>query len=118
MKDDSFKDFVVEQLESLPDFECRGMFGGYGLYSVGVFFGIIHRGALYFKVGGGTMNDYRAAGMKPFRPRKKQTLRSFYEVPADVLENRSLLVEWARKAVAQSTASTQSQRRTRRLKSR
>ena len=37
--------------------------------------------------------------MTPFRPSKRQTLRTYYEVPADVLENRNELTRWARDAV-------------------
>ena len=33
VKNDSFKDFVVEQLAGVPDLSYRAMFGGYGLYS-------------------------------------------------------------------------------------
>jgi TfoX/Sxy family transcriptional regulator of competence genes len=32
MKDDSFKTFVLDQLQKLDDVEARRMFGGYGLY--------------------------------------------------------------------------------------
>jgi TfoX/Sxy family transcriptional regulator of competence genes len=32
IKDDSFKDFVLDQLQGLDDVSARGMFGGYGLY--------------------------------------------------------------------------------------
>lgn len=30
-KTDDFKNFVLDQLEYLPDLICRAMFGGYGL---------------------------------------------------------------------------------------
>jgi DNA transformation protein and related proteins len=33
--------------------------------------------------------------MKPFRPNPKQTLKTYYEVPADILEDRELLARWA-----------------------
>ena len=46
-KDDSFKDFVLDQLSDLDDVEARRMFGGYGLYQDEIFFGIIHKGRLY-----------------------------------------------------------------------
>jgi len=32
MKEDSFRDFVLDQLRSLEGGSCRAMFGGYGLY--------------------------------------------------------------------------------------
>ncbi len=100
VKNDSFKDFVAEQLAGVPDLSCRAMFGGYGLYSGEKFFGIIHRDTLYFKTDRQTVGDFIEAGMKPFRPNRKQTLKSYYEVPADVLEDRTVLVEWAGKATA------------------
>jgi TfoX/Sxy family transcriptional regulator of competence genes len=31
-KDESFKDFVLDQLRELDDVEARRMFGGHGLY--------------------------------------------------------------------------------------
>ncbi len=37
--------------------------------------------------------------MKPFRPNAKQTLKSFYEVPIDVIEDAEVLAQWATEAV-------------------
>lgn len=74
------------------------MFGGYGLHRGDVFFGIIHRGRLYFKTDAQTRSPYLEAGMKPFRPNAKQTLKSYYEVPVDVIEDTDQLAAWARKA--------------------
>jgi len=49
MGGDSFKDYVVDQLRELGNVDCRAMFGGYGLYRSDNFFGILHKGRLYFK---------------------------------------------------------------------
>jgi DNA transformation protein len=98
-KRDSFKDFVLDQLTDLHGLTCRAMFGGYGLYQKAKFFGIIHKGRLYFKVTIATASRYKAHGMKPFRPSAKQTLKSFYEVPIDVIENAEALTQWATEAV-------------------
>jgi len=99
MKDDSFKNFVLDQLEELPDLECRSMFGGYGLYQDEIFFGIIFKGRLYFKTNARTVVPYRRLGMKPFRPNSKQTLKSYYEVPVDIIEDCDRLTIWAREAL-------------------
>jgi DNA transformation protein len=99
-KSDGFKDFVLDQLTELRGLTCRAMFGGYGLSYKGTFFGIIHKGRLYFKVSPSTVREYRAQGMKPFKPNAKQTLKSFYEVPADVIEDGSLLTAWAQQAAS------------------
>ena len=98
-RDDSFRLFVLEQLQGLRGVECRAMFGGYGMYHDGVFFGILYRERLYFKTDEATRPAFRAAGMKPFRPNANQTLTSYYEVPVDILEDRQRCVEWAREAM-------------------
>jgi DNA transformation protein and related proteins len=98
-KHDGFKDFVLDQLADVPGVTARAMFGGYGLYCRATFFGIIHKGRLYFKVSASTMPRYKKHDMKPFRPNAKQTLKSFYEVPVDVLEDTEALTKWATEAV-------------------
>jgi len=98
-KNDSFKDFVLDQLTDLHELTCRTMFGGYGLYHRATFFGIIHKDRLYFKVTPATASPYKEHGMKPFRPNAKQTLKSFYEVPVDVIEDAEALTNWAAQAV-------------------
>ena len=98
-KDESFKDFVLDQLQGLDGVEARRMFGGHGLYKDEIFFGILHKGKLYFKVDESTVGEYRKRTMKPFRPNAKQTLRSYYRVPVDILEDNERLCEWAVKAI-------------------
>lgn len=75
------------------------MFGGHGLYQGGVFFAIVHRGRLLFRVGEETRPEYEAHGMKPFRPGSGQTLKNYWEVPAEVLEDTAETARWARDAV-------------------
>jgi DNA transformation protein len=95
VKDESFKNYVVDQLHELHEVEARRMFGGYGLYQAETFFGIMHKGKLFFKVDESTVGEYRQRKMKPFRPHAKQTLKSYYQVPADLLEDADELREWA-----------------------
>ena len=97
-KSDGFRDFVLDQLANLHKVTVRAMFGGYGLYHRTIFFGIIHKGRLYFRVSAATVPRYKEHGMKPFRPNAKQTLKSFYEVPIDVLEDAAQLVAWGQES--------------------
>jgi DNA transformation protein len=99
MKNDSFVEFVEDQLRDLGDITCKSMFGGYGLYSGSDFFGIIADGKLYFKVDDETKQKYIDLGMGPFRASPKQTLKTYYEVPVDVLEDDGELTAWAREAI-------------------
>jgi DNA transformation protein len=80
---------------------CRAMFGGHGLYLGRAFFGIVYDDRLYFKTRPDTVAEYAARGMKPFRPNDKHVLKTYYEVPADVLECREQLRAWATTAAAQ-----------------
>jgi DNA transformation protein len=43
-------------------------------------------------------------GSGPFRPNEKQTLKSFYEVPAEVAADDAELAAWARRAVEAARA--------------
>lgn len=98
--DASFRDFVLDQLSDLDGVSCRAMFGGHGLYLGDAFFGIVFEGQLYLKTDDATRAEYEHRGMRTFRPNARQTLTSYYEVPADVLEDAGQLAEWARRAAA------------------
>jgi len=101
MPDDSFKEFVLDQLSALPDVHARAMFGAHGLYSGEHFFGILDEGRLFFKTDSQSQSDYTARGMGPFtyESRGKVLTMSYHEVPPDVLEQPQELAEWARKAI-------------------
>jgi DNA transformation protein len=98
-KDDTFKEFVIDQLSGPGAVVSRAMFGGYGLYREQAFFGIIFKGRLYFKTDPSTQLRYRERGMKPFKPSAKQTLKNYYEVPAEVVEDADELMLWSEEAV-------------------
>lgn len=102
---DTFKDFVLDQLSNLPNLTCRKMFGGYGLYHRDRFFGILYKGRLYFKTHSHSREKYLSHGMTSFRPNKSQTLRTYYEVPPDLLEDSDQLIMWAQEASKNSTLS-------------
>jgi len=96
----SFLQFVLDQLAGVRAVEARAMFGGHGLYADGKFFAIVHRGRLYFRVDKPSRTDFEIRGMEPFRPRSRQTLGAYYEVPSEVAEDAAELARWARRAVA------------------
>jgi DNA transformation protein and related proteins len=97
-KKNEFKEYVLDQLHRLNGVECKHMFGGFGLYYNGVFFGIIADGCVYFKTDATTVDAYKERGMQPFKPSAKQTLKNYYEVPAEILEDDEHFSQWARKA--------------------
>ena len=104
-KDDSFVAFVVEQLAGLGGVRAKSMFGGHGLYARDTFFAVLDEGRLYFRVSDTTRPKYEARGMGPFAPAPTMgVMRSYYEVPLDVLEDAAELVRWAREACAAAPA--------------
>ena len=77
------------------------MFGGAGLYCGGKIFGLIADDIAYLKVDDSNREDFVKAGSSPFNPypdKVKTTVMSYYEVPADILENRDQLAIWAERS--------------------
>ena len=99
MAEDSFKDFVLDQLSETGGVTARAMFGGFGLYRRGAFFGIVYGDRLYFRTDSKTRAPYLEQGMSHFEPRPKQALKNYYEVPMEVVEDREQLLEWATTAL-------------------
>jgi len=93
-KNKEFLVFVMDQLAGLRRVSARPMFGCIGLYSGDDFFAIIDDGRLFFCTDEITRPEYVAAGTKPFHG-----LRSYHEIPVDVLEDDIELRRWARRAV-------------------
>lgn len=101
MADDSFKQFVLDQLSALPELRAKAMFGGHGLYSGDRFFGILDEGRVFFKVDATTRAAYASRGMTPFTYEMKgrPMTMSYYEVPPEVLEDRHEAMAWANQAI-------------------
>lgn len=113
---DHYLQWVLEQLSGAERISSRRMFGGVGLYRDHVFFGIISGDTLYFKVDDASRAHYETRGMSQFRPFRDKPLlsMSYYEVPADVLEDAEECVEWAMRAVAAGIAKARSPNRRKR----
>jgi DNA transformation protein len=98
-----YLNYVLEQLARVRGLSSRRMFGGYGLYSDGAFFGLIDDDTLFFKTGESNREEYESRGMKRFMPYPDQNPSGggmgYHEVPADVLEDAEQLSAWARKSV-------------------
>src|SRR5882724_587022 len=113
MPDDSFKEFVLDQLSALPELRAKAMFGAHGIYSGEHFFGILDEGRLFFKTDERSQEDYTARGMGPFTYEMKGKVMSmaYHEVPPEVLEQPQELVIWARRAIALAVAKPKKKKR-------
>jgi DNA transformation protein len=101
-----YLDYLVGQLEGVGHLSVRRMFGGVGIYSGGIFFGLVYKERLYFKTDDATRPEYEARGSEGFRPRAnlKGMKMTYYTVPAEVLEDEDEVVRWARNAVGAALA--------------
>ena len=111
MADDSFKEFVLDQLNALSELRAKAMFGAHGLYCGEKFFGILDDGRLFFKTDARSQADYTARGMGPFTYKMKDKVMTmaYHEVPPDVLEQPHELVLWARRAIQIAAAKSKKQ---------
>jgi len=98
---DEFLVYVLDQLSAWGGVSVRRMFGGAGLYRDGEMFGLVTDDAAYLKVDDSNRDDFARAGAGPFKPfPDKSTVMSYYEIPAEVLEQSEELIDWAKRSLA------------------
>ena len=98
---ESYLAYVLEQLAGLGSLRSNRMFGGIGLYSRELFFGLIDDDTLFFKTDESNIAPYQARNMPRFMPfpDRPEAVLGYHQVPADVIEDAEQLVDWARQAV-------------------
>lgn len=101
MSNSGYVEYVLDALFSLGQIRARKMFGGYGIYKDNVCFALILYDVLYFKVQDADKSLYEAHGSVPFSYEKngKRIAMSYWQVPADILEDSDQLAEWVEKAL-------------------
>ena len=98
---DEFVEYILEQLSSWGEVSVRRMFGGAGLSRSGTMFAVIADDVAYLKVDDSNRDDFVRAGSAPFEPypdKIKTTIRTYYEIPAEVLEDPAELARWAERS--------------------
>ena len=90
---------IAAQLAALPELAIRRMFGGAGLYSSGVFFGVVDDDRVYFRVGDSNRDDFKRAGSVAFQPIPDTPSMAYFSVPTLVVARSERFLEWAKKAV-------------------
>lgn len=99
---DEFADYIRDQFSALGVVTIKRMFGGAGIYFGDAIFALADNNTLYMKVGAETRPRFEAAGCKPFEPWPGHVMAGYWTLPADVLEDREKLAQWAREALAQA----------------
>ena len=95
-----FSRFIVELMQPVGPVTAKAMFGGYGIFLNGLMFGLIADNVLYLKIDRETENEFTAKGLEPFTYSKKgkEFKMSYYQAPAEVLEDSDEMYLWASKA--------------------
>jgi DNA transformation protein len=78
------------------------MFGGHGIFRGGVMFALIHDEMLFLRSDDGNRAAFAAAGMGPFRYRRRGKLiaLAYHQAPPEAIEDGDLLGQWADLAFA------------------
>ena len=98
---DEFLEYVLDQLSAWGGVSARRMFGGAGLYRDGRMFGLVADDIAYLKVDQTNQEQFVAAGSTAFRPYANRSVAmSYFEIPADVLENSEKLMKWAEESLS------------------
>lgn len=95
-----FVEHLVELLQPLGNVRARAMFGGYGVYRNDLMFGLVSDDVFYLKVDDTNRPAFEAIGLGPwvYRGRGKEMPTSYYQAPAETLDNSEVMCDWAVKA--------------------
>ncbi|QRQ11555.1 TfoX/Sxy family protein [Acinetobacter pittii] len=97
-KNQALADYYVDQLSSWAKITTRQMFGAVALYRQDHVFAMVWQGDLYFKVDDNTRKNYEFAGSHALwyvSEGEEHALKSYWQVPVDVVEDREQLQQWA-----------------------
>ena len=96
-----FFEFVQDQLSQWSDIDKKRMFGVIGLYREGLMFGVISKGKVYLKVDASNKEKFVNAGSESLKVFKSNSeVPSYYELPAEILEDADVFIEWAKESYA------------------
>ena len=104
---------IAHMLQSIGPVSVTRFFGGAGLSLDGTQFGFVIKGALYLRVNDVTRDKYEALGCRPFSyatRTKHVTVSSYYEAPADAVDDPSELCDWAAEAHLAATKANEHKR--------
>lgn len=97
---EEFKNFVLDQLQGIGEFETKHMFGGLALLNKGSAFAKIKHDKVWLKVDNTNLADFESLGMSQYTYGKDNSRKlNFYETPIEIIEDRDKLREWVKKSI-------------------
>jgi DNA transformation protein len=103
-----FAAYLPEVFREFGPVSVRKMFGGYGVYHDGLMIGLIADDTLYLKVDAQSVAEFETLDLPQFKyPKRNKGNKgnklvgmSYYQAPADALEDPDEMREWAQLAFA------------------
>jgi len=97
---EEFKNFVLDQLQGIGEFETKRMFGGLALLHQGSAFAKIKHDKVWLKVDESNIIDFEKHEMQQYTYGKDNSRKlNFYETPIEIIEDRDKLKDWAKKSI-------------------
>ncbi|WP_419904157.1 TfoX/Sxy family protein [Kiloniella sp.] len=97
-----YSEYILDVLSPLGEVSLGRFFGGTSLKCNGKQFCMIMKSSLYFRVNDINLNAYLEYKADPFSYLTKNGwvyVRSYYEVPAEVIDDEAMLLSWAELAL-------------------
>ena len=95
-----FKDFILDQLQGISEFETKRMFGGLVLLSHGSAFAKIKYDRVWLKIDSTNIADFEKFGMSQYSYGKDGSRKlNFHETPIEIIEDRDILKDWVQKSI-------------------
>ncbi len=95
---EDFANYVEDQLSDFGEVEMKRMFGGIGIFKDGLMFAKIGGDTFRLKVDESNKQQFEDKGMKPYFNEKKKKGMPYWEVPQDVLDDKTELAKWAQQS--------------------
>jgi DNA transformation protein and related proteins len=100
-------EFIRELFSPFGPVTVKRMFGGAGIWSEGLMFGLVFDGAIFLKVDEGSIPDFQREGSKPFvytraksKGRVGRASLSYWRLPERLYDDPEELAAWAGRALA------------------
>ena len=101
---EEFKNFVIDQLQGIGEFETKRMFGGLALLREGSAFAKIKHDKVWLKVDDSNLSSFERYGMSQYTYGKDNSRKlNFYETPIEIIEDRDKLKDWVQKSIEITT---------------
>jgi DNA transformation protein len=95
-----FAEYLLELLKPFGEVKVKAMFGGFGIYRRDLMFALVADDTLYLKVDEKSRTEFESRGLSPFvyKMKGKEFSMSYYQAPAEALEDPEEMAQWAKKA--------------------